>query len=181
MLSDSRKQVLPRCADIASAGGKRRQICSETALPLLKRVIISVITINYKKLHVLLFFCATSLSALPCANAQESVAGTAAENPAMPSAGVASLVAHNLTSKPNHTLSLSAPANSQVRQPDRTKVIRIYGGAGFFDLLLAEKLRPRLSKGFAASKLGIVKPTAGEIAAPAQVDGPKPIPVVSNL
>jgi hypothetical protein len=149
---------------------------------MFKRMIISVIIIILQKLRVLFFFCATGLSALPYASAQQPVAAPAAEIPAMPSAGVASLVAHNnLTIKPNHTLSLSAPANSQVRQPDRTKVIRIYGGAGFFDLLLAEKLRPRLSKGFAASKPGIDKPTAGEIAAPAQVDGPKPIPVVSNL
>ncbi len=144
-------------------------------------MIISVIKLIYQKFHVVLFFCATGLSALPCASAQEPAATPAAETPATPSAGVASLVAHNLTIKPNHTLSLSAPANSQVRQPDRTKVIRIYGGAGFFDLLLAEKLRPRLSKGFAASRTGIAKPTAGEIAVPAQVDGPKPIPVVSNL
>ena len=144
-------------------------------------MIISVIKQIYQNLHVVLFFCATCLSALPCASAQEPVATPAAEIPAMPNAGVASLVAHNLTIKPNHTLSLSAPANSQVRQPDRTKVIRIYGGAGFFDLLLAEKLRPKLSKGFAASRPGIAKPTAGEIAVPAQVDGPKPIPVVSNL
>jgi hypothetical protein len=148
---------------------------------MFKRMIISVIIIILQKLRVLFFFCATGLSALPYASAQQPVAAPAAEIPAMPSAGVASLVAHNLTAKPNHTLSLSAPANSQVRQPDRTKVIRIYGGAGFFDLLLAEKLRPRLSKGFATSKPGIDKPTAGEIAAPAQVDGPKPIPVVSNL
>jgi hypothetical protein len=94
---------------------------------------------------------------------------------------VASLVAHNLSPKPNHTLSLAAPVNSQVLQPDRTKVIRIYSGAGFFNLLLAEKLRPGLSKGFAASKSGIAKPTTGEIATPAQADGPKQIPVVSNL
>lgn len=145
-------------------------------------MIISVIKKIYQKLHAVLFFCATCLSALPCASAQEPVATPAAGISATPSAGVASLVAHNnLTIKPNHTLSLSAPANSQVRQPDRTKVIRIYGGAGFFDLLLAEKLRPRLSQGFATSRTGIAKPTAGEIAAPAQVDGPKPIPVVSNL
>jgi hypothetical protein len=83
--------------------------------------------------------------------------------------------------KPNRTLSIAAPVNSEVPQPDRTKVIRIYSGAGFFDLLLAQKLRPGLSKGFAASKSGIVKPTTGEIATPAQADGPKQIPVVSNL
>ena len=141
-------------------------------------MIISVIKLIYQIFHVVLFFCATGWSAVPCAIAQEPGAAI----PATPSAGVASLVAHNnLPIKPNHTLSLSAPANSQVRQPDRTKVIRIYGGAGFFDLLLAEKLRPRLSQGFAASRPGIAKPTAGEIAAPAQVDGQKPIPVVSNL
>jgi hypothetical protein len=144
-------------------------------------VIISVITINYNNFRALLFFCAAGLSALPYASAQQPVTAPATELPTTPSVGAASLVAHNLSTTSNHTLSLSAPANSQVRQPDRTKVIRIYGGAGFFDLLLAEKLRPRLSKGFAASKPGIDKPTAGEIAAPAQVNGPKPIPVVSNL
>jgi hypothetical protein len=144
-------------------------------------MIISVITILYQKFRVLLFLCAAGLSALPYASAQQAVSAPATEIPATPSAGLASLVAHNLSTKSNHTLTLSAPANSQARQPDRTKVIRIYGGAGFFDLLLAEKLRPRLSKGFAASKSGITKPATGEIAAPAQVDAPKQIPVVSNL
>jgi hypothetical protein len=144
-------------------------------------MILSVIIIIYQKLRVLLFLCAAGLSALPYAGAQQAASAPVAEIPATPSAGLASLVAHNLSTKPNHTLSLSAPANSQVRQLDRTKVVRIYGGAGFFDLLLAEKLRPGLSKGFAASKSGIAKPAAGEIAAPAQVDGPKQIPVVSNL
>jgi hypothetical protein len=163
------------------AGAKRKKILTETALFLFKRVIISVITINYQKLRMLFFFCATGLSAVPYASAQQPVAAPATEIPATPSVGAASLVAHNLSTNPNHTLSLSAPVNSSARQPDRTKVIRIYGGAGFFDLLLAEKLRPRLSKGFAASKSGIAKPTAGEISAPAQVDGPKLIPVVSNL
>jgi hypothetical protein len=137
--------------------------------------------IIYQKIRALLFLCAAGLSALPYASAQEAVSAPATEIPATPSAGLASLVAHNLSTKSNHTLSLSAPANSLARQPDRTKVIRIYGGAGFFDLLLAEKLRPGLSKGFAASKSGIAKPAAGEIAPPAQVDGPKQIPVVSNL
>jgi hypothetical protein len=138
-----------------------------------------VITIINQKPGILLFFCATGLSVLSYASAQQPVAAPTAEIPAT-SAGTASLVAHSLSSKLNHSLSLAAPVNSQVRQPDRTKVIRIYSGAGFFDLLLAEKLRPGLSTGF-ASKSGIAQPTAGEIAAPAQVDGPKQIPVVSNL
>ena len=92
-------------------------------------------------------------------------------------------MAHNLSPKPNRTLSIAAPVNSQVPQTDRTKVIRIYSGAGFFDLLLAEKLRPGLSKAFAASESGITKPTTGEIAAPAQADGPKQIRAgsLSNL
>jgi hypothetical protein len=144
-------------------------------------VIISVITINSQKLRVLLFFCATGLTALPYAKAEQPVSAPTTESPATSTAGTASLVAHNLSTKVNHALSLSAPVNSQVRQPDRTKVIRIYGGAGFFNLLLAEKLRPRLSKGFVASKSGIAKPAAGEIAAPAQANSQKQIPVVSNL
>ena len=114
-------------------------------------------------------------------SAQQPVSPDTTEIAATPSAGAASLVAHNLSSKPNRTLTLAAPVNSQARPPDRTKVIRIYSGAGVFDLLLAEKLRPGLSKGFAASKSGIAKPTTGEAAAPAKVDGPKQIPVVSNL
>ena len=119
--------------------------------------------------------------ALPHVSAQQPASPNVGEIPATPSVGAASLVAHNLSTKPNRTLSLGAPVNSQVPQPNRTKVIGIYSGAGFFDLLLAEKLRPGLSKGFAASKSGIAKPTTGEIAAPAQADGPKQIPVVSNL
>jgi hypothetical protein len=160
---------------------KIKKILTGTALFLLKSMIISVITIIYQNLRVLVFFCAAGFSTLPYADAQQAASAPATEIPATPSAGMASLVAHNLSTKSNHTLSLSAPANSEARQPDRTKVIRIYGGAGFFDLLLAEKLRPGLSKGFAASKSGIAKPAAGEIAAPAQVDGPNQIPVVSNL
>jgi hypothetical protein len=121
------------------------------------------------------------LIALPRVSAQQPASPNVGEIPATPSVGAASLVAHNLSTKPNRTLSLGAPVNSQVPQPNRTKVIGIYSGAGFFDLLLAEKLRPGLSKGFAASKPGIAKPTLGDIAAPAKVDGPKQIPVVSNL
>jgi hypothetical protein len=121
-----------------------------------------------------------ALIALPRVSAQQP-ASPAAGIPATPSVGAASLVAHNLSPKPNHTLSLAAPVNSQVPQTDRTKVIRIYSGAGFFNLLLAEKLRPGLSKAFAASEPGITKPTSDEIAAPAKVDGLKQIPVVSNL
>ena len=161
--------------------GERKEITYETALFLFKSMIISVIIIIFQILHVLLFFCATGLSALPYASAQQPLS---LRPPKSRRRQVQEwppwwhVIPHHQT-KP-HPESL-CPANSQVRQPDRTKVIRIYGGAGFFDLLLAEKLRPRLSKGFAASRTGIAKPNAVEIAAPAQVDGPKPIPVVSNL
>jgi hypothetical protein len=163
-----------------SRGRKKKEDAYRNSFVFVQTVIIFIIVIINQMLRILLFFCVTGLSALSYASAQQPVAAPTAEIPATSSAGAASLVAHNLSSKLNHTLSLAAPVNSQVRQPDRTKVIRIYSGAGFFDLLLAEKLRPGLSTGF-ASKSGIAKPTAAEIAAPAQVDGPKQIPVVSNL
>jgi hypothetical protein len=126
-------------------------------------VIFSVITTFSISLGTILFCFVIGLIALPRVSAQQPVSPDAT------------------STRPNHTQSLAGPVNSQERQPDQTKVIRIYSGAGFFDLLLAEKLRTGLSKGFAASQSGIAKPTTGEIAAPAKVDGPKQIPVVSNL
>lgn len=130
----------------------------------------------------MIFFClATGLIALPWASAQQPVSAPVAVTPVTSSPEAASLVARNPFTKPNRPVSLPVPVNSPARQPDRTKVIRIYGGAGYFDVLLAEKLRSRLSKGFAASKSGLAKPAAGEIAAPAQPDVQRPIPVVSNL
>jgi hypothetical protein len=168
-------------ADKPFSSRNGRKILIETGLLFTRYVIIWIITIIIEKLGIVLFCFGVALIALPRVGAQQPVSPNPAEIPATPSAGVASLVAHNLSPKPNRTLSIAAPVNSEMPQPDRTKVIRIYSGAGFFDLLLAEKLRPELSKSFAASKSGIAKPTTGQIAAPAQVAGPKQIPVVSNL
>jgi hypothetical protein len=42
----------------------------------------------------------------------------------------------------------TSQANTAAQQPGQTKVVRIYGGAGYFDNALAEKLRPMLVKAF---------------------------------
>jgi hypothetical protein len=55
------------------------------------------------------------------------------------------------------------------QQPDQTKVLRIYSGAGYFDNALAEKLRPMLDKAFLTSRTGAPKAVPGTaVAAPAK-------------
>jgi hypothetical protein len=42
--------------------------------------------------------------------------------------------------------------NQAAKEPEQTKVVRIYNGAGSFDEALAEKLKPMLAKTFVPSK-----------------------------
>src|SRR5260370_342465 len=73
----------------------------------------------------------------------------------------------------------AAPASAQFSAPVRlangaiqhpaTKVVRIYGGAGYFDNALAEKLRPMLTKAFGTSRPDAPKAVPGAaVAAPAK-------------
>ncbi len=60
-------------------------------------------------------------------------------------------------------------ANLAPESPGQTKVVRIYGGAGYFDRGLAAKLRPILAKAFASSKNDAPKVVPGAaVAAPAK-------------
>jgi hypothetical protein len=46
----------------------------------------------------------------------------------------------------------TAGANQTAKEPERTKVARVYPGNGSFDAALAEKLRPMLAKAFPPAK-----------------------------
>jgi len=67
-------------------------------------------------------------------------------------------------------------ANAAPQQPDKTKVLRIYGGAGYFDNALAEKLRPTLDKAFPTSSTDAPKAVPGAaVAAPAKPESQKKV------
>jgi hypothetical protein len=104
----------------------------------------------------------------------------APETPAVAAAAPASLVARNPGVTSNRTVSPTAPSNAAAR-PDTTKVVQIYGGAGYFDLALAEKLRPRLVKGLASTSSNSLPAPRAAISVPAKADGPKKETEVSNL
>ena len=91
-------------------------------------------------------------------------------SPAPAGALPASYVAHNTavkSSRPPQTP--GSQANPAAQQPGQTKVVRIFGGAGYFDNALAEKLRPMLAKAFGTSRPDAPKavPDAA-VAAPAK-------------
>jgi hypothetical protein len=74
-------------------------------------------------------------------------AAQAAPGGALPSSNVA----HNTgvgPSRPAPPPFRQSMAEVTSQQPDQTKVVRIYGGAGYFDAALAEKLRPILARTF---------------------------------
>jgi hypothetical protein len=103
------------------------------------------------------------------------------ETPATAAPAPASLVAHNTAVTSSRPASPPLPVNASAQQPNRTKVVRIYGGAGYFDIALAEKLRPRLAKGFASTKFNLAKAAPGEVSVPAKADNQNKVPPVSNL
>src|ERR1700738_3169073 len=82
----------------------------------------------------------------------------------------ASYVAHNTainSSRPPQTP--GSQTNAAAQQPGQTQAVRIYGGAGYFDNALAEKLRPMLAKAFGTSRPDAPKAVPGAaVAAPAK-------------
>jgi hypothetical protein len=97
----------------------------------------------------------------------------------MAAAAPASLVARNpavTSSRP-----VSPPVNATAQRPDTTKVIQIYGGAGYFDLALAEKLRPELVKGLASTRSNALPAPPVTTSVPVKAEGPKKVTEVSNL
>jgi hypothetical protein len=79
-------------------------------------------------------------------------------------------VAHNTAVKPSRPPQTpTSQTNAATQQHDQTKVVRIYGGEGYFDNALAEKLRPMLAKAFPSSRPEAPKAVPGAaVAAPAK-------------
>jgi hypothetical protein len=127
-------------------------------------------TINLKtSIIALALFVAAESLALQRAAAQLAPSPAPVSPP--PAAAVpASYVAHNTAVKPNRPPQTpTSQTNAAAKQLDQTKVVRIYGGAGYFDNALAEKLRPMLAKAFPSSKPDAPKVVPGAaIAAPAK-------------
>jgi hypothetical protein len=114
-----------------------------------------------------LFVAAESL-ALERAAAQVAPA-PAPVTPAPAAPLPSSYVAHNAAVKPSRPPQTPISQTNAAKQPDQTKVVRIYGGAGYFDNALAEKLRPMLAKAFPSSKPDAPKAVPGAaVAAPAK-------------
>jgi len=105
----------------------------------------------------------------------------APETPATASPAPASLVAHNTAVTSSRPASPPLPVNASTQQPNRTKVVRVYGGAGYFDIALAEKLRPKLAKGFASTKSNPVKAVPDQVIVPVKADSQRKATAVSNL
>jgi hypothetical protein len=73
------------------------------------------------------------------------------------------------------------PANGAVK-PQTAKVVRIYSGAGYFDVALAEKLRPMLAKAFPASGPDLAKSVPGAaVAATAKAASQSKLPLAVHL
>ncbi len=110
---------------------------------------------------------------------QASAQQPAAEPSVVAAAAPASLVARNpaVTS----SRAVSPPVNATTLRPDTTKVIQIYSGAGYFDLALAEKLRPALVKGLASTRSNALPAPPAAISVPVKAEGPKNVTEVSNL
>jgi hypothetical protein len=144
----------------------------------------SIITVNIiilKKLLLLSLCLAAGLIGLQRGVAQQAVPSSAAEVPAPASAAPASLVARNVSVASSRPVSSATPANATAQRPSQTKIVRIYGGAGYFDIALAEELRPRLTKGFASARPGLAKPSSVQVSAPTKADDQKKVTTASNL
>jgi hypothetical protein len=131
-----------------------------------------------KKLFLVVLCAATGSIGLYQGAAQQAGASPAAETPVT---GPASLVAHNTAVTSSRPAGPPLPVDASAQHPNRTKVVRIYGGAGYFDITLAEKLRPRLAKGFASTKFNLAKAAPGEVPVPTKADNQNKVPPVSNL
>jgi hypothetical protein len=129
-----------------------------------------------KRLFIFVLCIAASPISVQKAAAQQPVASPTPENPA-----AASLVARNTVTKSSHPESPRPAVDQTARQINQTKVVRIYGGSGYFDLAMAEKLRPMLAKGFASSEPDPVKSVPDKVSAPAKANSQEGVLGVSNL
>ena len=104
-------------------------------------------------------------------------------SPAPVAALPASYVAHNTAVKPSRPPQTPInQTNAAAKQPDQTKVVRIYGGAGYFDNALAEELRPMLAKAFPTSGPDAPKAVPGAaVAAPAKPESQKKVAEAAHL
>jgi len=134
-----------------------------------------------KKLLICILCVAAGFIGLLQAAAQQAGPSPAPETPATAGPAPASLVAHNTAVTASRPASPPLPVNTSAQQPNRTKVVRVYGGAGYFDVALAEKLRPRLAKGFALTKSNLVRAASGEVSVPAKAESQNKLTPVSNL
>jgi hypothetical protein len=125
------------------------------------------------------FYLALGSIAFTRAGAQQS---PATENPtSTASSAPSSLVAHNTLVASSRAVAPSLPVDPNVRPTDKTKVLRIYGGAGYFDLALAEELRPTLAKALALQQIDPVKTVPRQVTVPLKADSQRKVPVAANL
>jgi predicted methyltransferase len=144
------------------------------------RTIISVTIIKMKK-TILIFALCFALGPVGVQLAADQLAPPAAPTGAFPAD-----VAHNTSRASRSGVSQN---NGAVQPSDETKVVRIYGGGGHFDQVLAEKLRPNLAKvfAFAAVKSAALKPlpgpavAAGTVPAVPNAEGQKKASSSGNL
>jgi hypothetical protein len=72
----------------------------------------------------------------------------------------------------------SLPIDPNVRSTAKTKVLRIYGGAGYFDVALAQELRTTLAKALALEQAKMIQ---SQVTVPLKADSQSKVPVASNL
>jgi hypothetical protein len=76
-----------------------------------------------------------------------------------------------------------APGSANgANKPGTTKLVRIYNGAGYFDDMLAEKLRPMLAKAFPSSMPDPPKAAPGvTVAAPVKPESQNKVAAATHL
>jgi hypothetical protein len=133
--------------------------------------------------NFIFLICCFAAGLLAChrAGAQQPASSTVAENPPTTASAAGSLVAHNTSVASSRPVAPSLPVDPKVQQPDKTKVLRIYAGAGYFDIALAEELRPKLAKALAAVKTDLVKTIPDQVTVPLKADSQRKVPVAANL
>ena len=134
---------------------------------------------NFENLNPFCFVPCFGSIAFTRAGAQQS---PATENPpSAASSAPSSLAAHSTSVASRRQVVPSLPVDPNVRPADKTKVLRIYGGAGYFDVALAEELRPTLAKTLALVRVDSVKTVPSQVAVPLKADTQRKVPVAANL
>ena len=135
-----------------------------------------------KKTILILALCVASSSVGLQRAAAQLAAAAPPGLPATAAASPSSFVAHNTTVKSRPAAITSGQTNAVSQQPDQTKIVRIYAGAGYFNVALAIKLSPLLAKAFVSSGPDPLKSVSAEpVAAPAKVEIPSKVTVPSHL